>query len=133
MFYLHVEILRHGYLVLTAGFCKHLHHRFIDIPSSDRRTKVCRWIYDVNGCKNKRWAPNIHGVKFQRVDRKIFIKCFINAYFSLFTNFDFFLLSYNPLKGGEVHKKYPINEKYIYILYSIHYLQVYVLIYYTKH
>ena len=37
MFYLHVEILRRGYLVLTAGFCKRLHHRFIDIPSPDRR------------------------------------------------------------------------------------------------
>ena len=39
MFYIHVEILRRGYLVLTAGFCKRLHHRFIDIPSPDRRAR----------------------------------------------------------------------------------------------
>ena len=37
LFYLHVGILPSGYLVLTAGFCKRLNHRFNDIPSRDRR------------------------------------------------------------------------------------------------
>ena len=34
---LQVEIHYRGYLVLTACFYKRLHHRFIDIPSPDRR------------------------------------------------------------------------------------------------
>ena len=37
MFYLLVEIFHRGCLVLTAVFCKLLHLRFIDIPSTDRR------------------------------------------------------------------------------------------------
>ena len=33
LFYLHVEILHRGYLVLTAALCNRLHHKFTDIPS----------------------------------------------------------------------------------------------------
>ena len=37
LFYLQVEILHHGYLVLTAALFKRLHLRFTDIPSPYRR------------------------------------------------------------------------------------------------
>ena len=52
------------------------------IADSSMITQMSRWIYDVNVCKNKRWAPNIRGVQFQRTDRTIFIKI-KNASFSL--------------------------------------------------
>ena len=37
LFYQHVEIQHREYLVLTTGFYKRLHHRFIDLPSPDHR------------------------------------------------------------------------------------------------
>ena len=41
MFYLHVEILHSGYLVLTTALCKHLHYRFTNIPLPDPSPDHC--------------------------------------------------------------------------------------------
>ena len=58
------------------------------------RAKVCRWVYDVNVCKNQQWAPNNRGIQFQHVGRRT---TFLKSKMLLFPyTFDFFLPSYNP-------------------------------------
>ena len=82
MFFLHVEILQHGYYRLTAGFCKHLHldssnylsatvlwhscyHRAIsdyhrelhsDRSNDHLKLKLCRWIKTVCRWMNYVWS-----------------------------------------------------------------------------
>ena len=78
------------------GFCYTAYERPYNLVN---KVKVCRWIYDVNVYKERRWAPNIRGDEFQHVHRyrTMFIKSkkasfplYINSLNPDFQNFDFF-------------------------------------------
>ena len=94
MFYLIVEILHSGYLVLTAALCKRLHHRFPDIPSPNYH-RYHRITSDYHR-ESLSDGPTDH---LKRIGRTIFIK-------SKMLLFSLYIDDLNPdfqMKNSQLH------------------------------
>ena len=122
MFYLHVEILQHGYLGLKTAFYKRCPYRFTDIPSPVGMSVVCWEIYKINNA---------------------IFSLFINNFSPDFQNFDFFyqfiilLIHYDSLHNKIcllilISNMWSIFScfNYIYELYALWIMEYIFLLYY---